>query len=210
MGARFTKWRAIIEIGKDLPSEYCLKVNAFNLARYSKIVQSFNMVPIVEPEILMDGDHTIEDCYEVTKKTLQIVFSELKSHDVFLPGILLKPNMVISGKKCKKQASINEVATLTLKCLKDTVPNEVPGIVFLSGGQSNELATQHLNEMNKLGNFSWNLSFSYGRALQQPSISSWKGQENNVLIAQKALYKRSKLNSDATQGNYSSNSETTF
>ena len=134
----------------------------------------------------------------------------MKSHDVFLPGILLKPNMVISGKKCKKQASINEVATLTLKCLKDTVPNEVPGIVFLSGGQSNELATQHLNEMNKLGNFSWNLSFSYGRALQQPSISSWKGQENNVLIAQKALYKRSKLNSDATQGNYSSNSETTF
>ncbi len=207
LGAKFTKWRAIIEIGDSTPSDYAIKTNSFILARYAKIVQDHGLVPIVEPEVLMDGAHTIDDCYKVTKKTLLYVFDELKSHDVFLGGILLKPNMVISGKKCSTQATISEVSKYTIKCLKETVPHDVPGIVFLSGGQSNEIATQHLNEMNKNNDLPWNLSFSYGRALQQPSISSWKGLEENVSISQDALVKRSKLNSEATVGNYSSNLE---
>ena len=207
LGAKFTKWRAIIEIGNSSPSDYTIKTNSFVLARYAKVVQNHGLVPIVEPEVLMDGPHAIDDCYKATKKTLLNVFEELKSHDVFLGGILLKPNMVISGKKCSNQATISEVSKYTIKCLKETVPPDVPGIVFLSGGQSNEIATQHLNEMNKNNDLPWNLSFSYGRALQQPSISSWKGLEENVPISQNALIKRSKLNSEATTGNYSSDSE---
>ena len=207
LGAKFTKWRAIIEIGDSSPSDYTIKTNSFILARYAKIVQDNGLVPIVEPEVLMDGSHTIDDCYNVTKKTLLNVFEELNSHDVFLGGILLKPNMVISGKNCSNQATVSEVSEYTIKCLKETVPHDVPGIVFLSGGQSNEIATQHLNEMNKNNDLPWNLSFSYGRALQQPSISSWKGLDENVSISQNALIKRSKLNSEATTGNYSSNSE---
>ena len=207
LGAKFTKWRAIIEIGDSSPSDYTIKTNSFVLARYAKVVQDHGLVPIVEPEVLMDGSHTIDDCYKITKKTLLNVFEELKSHGVFLGGILLKPNMVISGKKCSNQATITEVSKYTIKCLEETVPHDVPGIVFLSGGQNNEIATQHLNEMNKNNDLPWNLSFSYGRALQQPSISLWKGLEENVSISQNALIKRCKLNSEATTGNYSIDSE---
>ena len=210
LGAKFTKWRAIIEINneKKIPSDYCIHSNVFMLARYARIVQDNGMVPIVEPEVLMDGDHSINDCFEVTGKTLKLLFNQLSSHGVFLGGMLLKPNMVISGKKCSSQASIQEVAKMTLSCLEENVSQEVPGIVFLSGGQSNELATKHLNEMNKLKKkIPWKLSFSYGRALQQPSLSLWKGKKENVKNAQDALYLRSKLNSNATLGNYSSNDE---
>tara|TARA_Y100000589_G_scaffold118680_1_gene112840 strand:+ start:3152 stop:4168 length:1017 start_codon:yes stop_codon:yes gene_type:complete len=207
LGAKFTKWRAIIEIGDSSPSDYTIKTNSFVLARYAKVVQDHGLVPIVEPEVLMDGSHTIDDCYKITKKTLLNVFEELKSHGVFLGGILLKPNMVISGKKCSNQATITEVSKYTIKCLEETVPHDVPGIVFLSGGQNNEIATQHLNEMNKNNDLPWNLSFSYGRALQQPSISLWKGLEENISISQNALIKRCKLNSEATTGNYSIDSE---
>ena len=210
LGAVFTKWRAIIDIETDkkIPSDHCIDSNAFVLGRYARIVQENDMVPIVEPEVIMDGEHSIDQCYEVTSKTLKKVFNQLKFHNVFLGGILLKPNMIISGKDCKKQASVEKVAKMTIECLKNNVPDEIPGIVFLSGGQSNELATEHLNEMNK--NFSdlpWNLSFSYGRALQQPSLSSWKGQEENVIDSQNALSLRSKHNSNATIGKYSSEDE---
>ena len=210
LGAEFTKWRAIINIDltKNYPSLYCLEANAFMLARYAKTVQDNEMVPIVEPEVIMDGAHTIEDCYDVTSSTLKKVFEQLNLHQVNLSGILLKPNMVISGTKCEEQASIEKVAKLTVQCLTEHVPKDVPGIVFLSGGQSNEKATLHLNEMNKLfKDLPWKLSFSYGRALQQPSISSWKGEENNIKISQDALFKRSKLNSSATSGVYSPNDE---
>ncbi len=210
LGAIFTKWRAIIDIEskKNIPSEHCIDSNAFVLGRYARIVQENNMVPIVEPEVIMDGEHSIDQCYEVTSKTLRMVFNQLKFHKVFLGGILLKPNMVISGKSAKKQASVNDVAKMTVDCLKENVPSEVPGIVFLSGGQSNELATRHLNEMNKKFNdLPWNLSFSYGRALQQPSLSSWKGEASNIVASQKALFLRSKHNSNATIGKYSSEDE---
>ncbi len=212
LGAVFTKWRAIIDINHDqeIPSDYLINLNCENLARYSKIVQDNGMVPIVEPEILMDGDHSIQECFEITSKTQDVLFKKLNAHSVFLKGILLKPNMVIAGKKSKNQASVEEVSSMTLKCLKENVPEEVPGIVFLSGGQSNELATKHLNEMNKSSeNYPWNLSFSYGRALQQPSLSSWRGMDSQVGESQKALYKRSKLNSMATLGKYSESLEKT-
>ena len=205
-GAVFTKWRAIIDIDENnkVPSDYAIDLNSFNLARYAKIVQDHGLVPIVEPEVLMDGSHDINKCYEVTAKTQKSLFNHLKNQEVSLNGILLKPNMVISGKKSAKQASISEVASMTIKCLKENVPNEVPGIVFLSGGQSNELATEHLNEMNKsYTDLPWNLSFSYGRALQQPTLASWQGNDLNIESSQEALYKRSKLNSSATTGEYS-------
>ena len=202
-GAKFTKWRAIIAIGDSIPSDYCIEVNSFNLARYSKIVQESGLVPIVEPEVLMDGKHSIDDCYDITKKVLLNVFSQLSKHEVFLEGILLKPNMILSGNLSEQQVSVQEVAKMTLKCLTASVPPQVPGIVFLSGGQSNELATEHLNEMNKISTASWNISFSYGRALQQPAISKWKGMDQNVKISQDALYNRGILNSKATIGEYS-------
>ena len=206
LGAIFTKWRAIIDIDKQnsIPSDYAIDLNCFNLARYARIVQDNGLVPIVEPEVLMDGNHNIQSCYDITSKTQKRLFNYLKLHGVDLNGILLKPNMIISGKKCSKQASIEEVSSLTIKCLKENVPNEVPGIVFLSGGQSNELATQHLNQMNKSSEtFTWNLSFSYGRALQQPALNTWQGEEENIKASQNALYKRSNLNSSATLGKYS-------
>ena len=210
LGAVFTKWRAIIDINNDknIPSDYAIELNCLNLARYAKIVQNAEMVPIVEPEVLMDGSHSIESCYEFTLKTQKNLFEKLKLNQVSLDGILLKPNMIISGKKCSNQASVKEVASMTTKCLKESVPHEVPGIVFLSGGQSNELATQHLNEMNKsYKNLPWNLSFSYGRALQQPSLNSWRGNEEKILDSQNQLLKRSKLNSSATLGKYSEDLE---
>ncbi len=210
LGAVFTKWRAIIDIkiDKGIPSDYAIELNCLSLARYAKIVQDFGLVPIVEPEVLMDGCHNIEECFEITHKTQTKLFEKLKSNKVYLNGILLKPNMIISGKKSADQASISKVASMTIKCLKECVPNEVPGIVFLSGGQSNELATQHLNEMNKsFKDLPWNLSFSYGRALQQPSLSSWKGEDKKVSDSQSELFKRSKLNSSATLGKYTEDLE---
>ena len=206
LGAVFTKWRAIIDIDdkNSIPSDYAIDLNCFNLARYAKIVQDHGLVPIVEPEVLMDGNHNIQTCYDITSKTQKSLFNHLKLHGVDMNGILLKPNMVISGKKSSEQASIEEVASQTIKCLKENVPNEVPGIVFLSGGQSNELATQHLNQMNKSSEiFSWNLSFSYGRALQQPALNAWQGENKNIKNSQDALFKRSNLNSSATLGKYS-------
>ena len=203
LGAVFTKWRAVISINQNkLPTYYCIKLNNHLLARYAKIVQELDLVPIVEPEVLMDGDHSIEKCLEVTSKTLKSLFEELDFQNVYLQGILLKPNMVISGSNSKIQASDQQVADLTVDCLKKNVPADVPGIVFLSGGQSNELATQHLNLMNKENGLPFKLSFSYGRALQQPAISEWKGLDKNILNSQNQLFKRSKLNSLAAQGLY--------
>ena len=202
----FTKWRAIIDIDSknNLPTDYLIELNAHSLSRYAKIVQDYEMVPIVEPEVLMDGAHDIDKCYEITSNVLNKVFEALDKQNVYLGGILLKPNMVISGKKCEQQASVEEVSTITLKCLNENVPKEVPGIVFLSGGQSNELATQHLNQMNKDSEGTkWHISFSYGRALQQPCLSSWMGSDSNIEKAQRELLKRSRLNSDATSAKYS-------
>ncbi len=210
LGAEFTKWRAVISIGKNIPSKKCIRLNSVYLSSYARIVQSHGLVPIVEPEVLMDGDHDISRCYDVTSETLSVLFEELNNQDVFIGGILLKPNMIVSGTNCKLQASPEEVSKLTLKCLKENVPNQVPGIVFLSGGQSNELATKHLNLMNKNSDLSSKLSFSYGRALQQPSIFSWLGQDQNIDQAQRALEKRSRLNSLATLGQYNSNLEDTL
>ena len=210
LGAKFTKWRAIIDIdqSKGIPSDYAIQINCSNLARYAKIVQDFDMVPIVEPEVIMDGDHSIDECFEVTSKTQKLLFEMLNYHDVFLKGILLKPNMVISGKQCDNQASVSDVAKKTIECLKKNVPDDVPGIVFLSGGQSNEVATEHLNEMNKISdNLPWNLSFSYGRALQQPSLNCWRGNKDEIASSQDALIKRSKLNSYATIGKYNKDQE---
>ncbi len=205
LGASFTKWRAIINIDKSkkIPTNYSIELNSYNLARYAKIVQENEMVPIVEPEILMDGSHSIDECFEATSKTQKILFEKLDLHSVDLSGIILKPNMIISGKKCTDQANVNKVASMTLRCLEENVPKEVPGIMFLSGGQSNEIATEHLNEINKLSsNNSWNLSFSYGRALQQPCLNAWRGKDENISDSQKALIKRSRLNSFATKGEY--------
>ena len=203
LGAVFTKWRAVISINQNiLPTYYCIKLNNHLLARYAKIVQELGLVPIVEPEILMDGDHSIEKCLEVTSKTLKSLFEELDFQNVYLQGILLKPNMIISGSNSKIQASDQQVADLTVNCLKENVPADVPGIVFLSGGQSNEQATQHLNLMNNRKDLPFKLSFSYGRALQQPAISEWKGLDENILNSQNQLFKRSKLNSLAVQGLY--------
>lgn len=202
LGAEFTKWRAVITIGNKVPSKKCIYLNSIYLSSYARIVQSFSLVPIVEPEVLMDGNHDINRCFDVTSEVLQILFQELKNQGVYLGGILLKPNMVISGKDCESQADSETVAKLTVKCLTDNVPSEVPGVVFLSGGQSNELATAHLNLMNKHNNLPFKLSFSYGRALQHPAITSWLGKDSNVKLAQDALYKRSQLNSLATLGKY--------
>ena len=209
LGARFAKWRAVITISETEPSSTCVAANAHALARYAALCQENGIVPIVEPEILMDGSHTIEDSFVVTEEVLHSVFYELYGQNVLLEGMILKPNMVLSGYKCSEQASIDEVAEMTVTVLKRCVPSAVPGIAFLSGGQSNENATAHLNSMNKiLGNHNpWNLTYSYGRALQAPSLNAWRGKEENVPVAQDAFYKRAKLNSLATKGDYSSDME---
>ena len=206
-GARFAKWRAVINISDELPSDNSLATNAHALARYAALCQEANIVPIVEPEVIMDGSHSIEDCDAVTEATLNWVFAELSSQGVLLEGMLLKPNMVISGTTCPEQADVNEVASATLRCLKRTVPAAVPGIVFLSGGQSDEVATAHLNAMNSVGNLPWALSFSYGRALQAPALKAWGGKPDNVKAAQDAYYLRAKCNGAASQGNYSADME---
>ena len=209
LGARFAKWRAVITISETEPSSTCVAANAHALARYAALCQENGIVPIVEPEILMDGSHTIEDSFVVTEEVLHSVFYELYGQNVLLEGMILKPNMVLSGYKCSEQASIDEVAEMTVTVLKRCVPSAVPGIAFLSGGQSNEDATAHLNSMNKIldNNSPWNLTYSYGRALQAPSLNAWRGKEENVPVAQDAFYKRAKLNSLATKGDYSSDME---
>ncbi|HSK16753.1 MAG TPA: class I fructose-bisphosphate aldolase [Gaiellaceae bacterium] len=202
LGARFTKWRAVIDIGDGRPSAYCIHVNAHALGRFAALSQEAGLVPIVEPEVLMDGDHAIDRCYEVTEATLQAVFNELFSQRIVFEGMLLKPNMVISGKDCPEQAGPEEVAEKTIRCFKGVVPAAVPGIVFLSGGQSDEQATANLNAMNAVGPQPWELSFSYGRALQAPSLKAWKGDEANVRAAQDALAHRARLNGAARSGSY--------
>ena len=209
LGARFAKWRAVITISESEPSGTCVTANAHALARYAALCQENGIVPIVEPEILMDGSHTVEDSFVVTEEVLHSVFYELYGQNVLLEGMILKPNMVLSGYKCSEQASVDEVAEMTVTVLKRCVPSAVPGIAFLSGGQSNEDATAHLNSMNKnLDNNSlWNLTYSYGRALQAPALDAWLGKEENVSAAQDAFYKRAKLNSLATKGDYSEDME---
>lgn len=203
LGARFAKWRAVITIeGAAIPSWSCLEANAHALALYAGLCQEEGLVPIVEPEVLMDGDNDIHRCEEVTEAALAIVFSQLRSHGVRLEGMLLKPNMVIAGKKAKYQAGVAEVAEATERCLRRVVPAAVPGIVFLSGGQSAELATAHLNEMNRDGLFPWELSFSFGRALQEPALAAWRGKAENVARAQEVFYHRARCNSEARYGHY--------
>ncbi|MEE8141714.1 MAG: class I fructose-bisphosphate aldolase, partial [Planctomycetota bacterium] len=205
--ARFAKWRAVITIDNQLPSSLCIEANAHALARYAALCQEVGLVPIVEPGVLMDGPHDIQRCYEVTEATLQAVFHELQKHHVTFEEMLLKPNMVISGTDCPSQAPVKEVAEQTVRCLSRTVPDTVPGIVFLSGGQSDQLATAHLNAMNTLGSHRWELSFSYGRALQQAALMTWKGAAANVPTAQKVLLQRARLNSEARYGRYTESME---
>lgn len=209
MGARFAKWRAVIAIGDGIPTACCLKANAHALARYAALCQETGLVPIVEPEVLMDGPHTIERCEEVTTAALDLVFSELLEHRVPLEGTLLKPNMVLSGKECPKQADAASVARATVRTLRRVVPSAVPGIVFLSGGQSPEQATLNLSAMNALGRHPWELSFSYGRALQEPVLKEWKGDPARVGVAQRAFYHRAKLNNAARFGKYTKEMEAT-
>jgi fructose-bisphosphate aldolase class I len=207
LGARFTKWRAVITIGEGIPTRYCIDANAHALARFAALSQEVGLVPIVEPEVLMEGDHDIERCEEVTTATLKSVFCELQEHRVALEGMLLKSNMVLPGKACPKPASVEEVAEVTVRYLIRVVPEAVPGIVFLSGGQSPEQATRHLNAMNAMGKHPWELSFSYGRALQGPSLRAWKGEASNVVMAQKLFYHRARCNGAARYGKYSEEME---
>ena len=210
LGARFTKWRAVISIGPGIPSEYCIWTNAHALARFAALSQEAGLVPIVEPEVLMDGDHGIGRSFEVTSRTLHAVFTELHDQRVELEGMLLKPNMVLAGYDAEAidSASVDEVADMTLKCFYRRVPGAVPGIVFLSGGQSDEDATAHLNAMNARGPHPWELSFSYGRALQAPALKAWRGDPANVEAGQKAFYRRAKFNSAARSGSYAPDWET--
>jgi len=209
LGAKFAKWRAVITIGADIPSSTCIAANAHALGRYAAICQAAGLVPIVEPEVLMDGNHTIERCEEVTEWTLNAVYEALYVNRVSLEGSVLKPSMVISGKDCPRQAPVDEVAERTVRALRRTVPAAVTGIVFLSGGQSDELATAHLSAMNKkfAKGLPWPLSFSYGRALQQSPLKAWKGAPANVAAAQAALLHRSRMNSLACAGRYSAELE---
>lgn len=203
LGARFAKWRAVIKIGAGIPTRYCLETNAHALARYARICQEGGLVPIVEPEVLMDGDHGIERCETVTTDTQQIVFEALYRQGVAFEGMILKPNMIVPGKACPKQASVDEVAERTIFCFRRVVPAAVPGIMFLSGGQSEVDATRHLNAMNaKFQNLPWPLSFSYGRALQESALKTWRGQAANVAAAQSVLLIRARLNSEACHGAY--------
>ncbi len=204
LGAKFAKWRAVIQIDEhDVPSAYAMRANAHGLARYAAICQEADIVPIVEPEVLMDGAHDIDRCEAVTSQMLEGLFAELDAHHVIFEGMLLKPNMVIAGMKCAHQASVQQVAEATVRCLSRYVPAAVPGVVFLSGGQSAEDATDHLNAINAKGDkYPWGLSFSYGRALQAPVLAAWQGQEGNVAAAQRAFFKRCQLNGLAREGKY--------
>jgi fructose-bisphosphate aldolase class I len=207
LGARFAKWRAVIDIASGIPTTACIEANAEALARYAALCQEAKIVPIVEPEVLMDGDHTADRCFEVTETTLRAVFNRLALHNVNLEGTILKPNMIVSGKKCPKQASVEEVAEKTIACFKRVVPAAIPGIVYLSGGQSDEDATAHLNAMNAIGGFPWKMSFSYGRALQAAPQKAWSGKPENVPAAQQAFLHRAKMNGLAALGDWESKLE---
>ena len=209
MGARFAKWRAVITIGKGIPSRSCIGANAHALARYAILCQEAGLVPIVEPEVLMTGEHTLEHCFEVTEEVLRIVFRQLYLQRVTLEGMILKPNMVLPGLTCPKQESVDAVADLTVECLLRAVPAAVPGIAFLSGGQSGELASARLNAMNVRfkSRLPWALTFSYARAIQQPALEIWHGEDANILAAQKALYHRASCNRAARRGEYTVNME---
>ncbi len=203
LGARFAKWRAVIDIDEGIPSRYAIHTNAHALARYAKICQEGGLCPIVEPEVIMDGAHDIGRCQEVTEEVLEVVYRELRLQEVYLEGTILKPNMIISGKKCATQASAEDVAQKTVETLLRCVPAAVPGIMFLSGGQSEEDATTHLDLMNAGSDLPWKLSFSYGRALQQSALSAWKGDSANVAAGQQAFLERARANSQACAGTYS-------
>jgi len=207
LGARFAKWRAVVDVGEGIPTATAIEANSHALARYAALCQEAGLVPIVEPEVLMDGGHDLARCEEVTSAVLQRVFYDLAGHRIAFEGMLLKPNMVISGKKSPTQASAREVAEATVRCLRRFVPSAVPGIVFLSGGQGPVQATENLNAMNQLGGVPWELSFSFGRALQEPSLKAWNGEHANVPEAQKALYHRSKMNGLARYGKYTAEAE---
>jgi len=207
LGAKFAKWRAVITIGKGIPTEYCLWTNAHALARYGALSQEAGLVPIIEPEVLMDGDHSIETSFDVTSRTLHAVFTELRDQKVWFEQMLLKPNMVLSGYDASNRAGIQEVAEQTIKCFRRHVPAAVPGIVFLSGGQTDEDATAHLNAMNAMGPHPWELSFSYGRALQAPALKAWGGTPENVPAGQAAYLHRAKMNGLARSGSYSPDME---
>ena len=203
LGARFAKWRAVIEIGEGRPSRYCLAANAHALARYAALCQEAEVVPIVEPEVLMDGDHTIEQCFEATEAAIDHVFRSLRDQGVAPEALLVKPNMVVPGAKCPRQAGVDEVAEATVRCLRRTVPAAVPGVMFLSGGQTPERATQHLNAMNAMpGPRPWTLSFSFARALQAPAMDTWRGSAAAVQAAQQAFLHRARLVSAAREGRY--------
>ncbi len=207
LGARFAKWRAVITIGEGIPTQACIDANADGLARFAALCQEAGLVPIVEPEVLMDADNDIETCYRATRRTLHKVFDELYHQRIDLEGMLLKPNMVLSGKDCPTQASAEEVADWTLRCFRETVPSAVPGIVFLSGGQSDEQATENLNAINSRGPQPWVLSFSYGRALQAPALKAWGGSAEGVDAGQSFLALRARNNSAAVAGRYSAEME---
>ena len=204
MGARFAKWRAVITIGKGIPSRGCIEANAHALARYAALCQEAGFVPIVEPEVLMDGNHSLEQCFEVTEEVLRTVFRQLYKQRVTPEGMILKPNMVLPGLICPKQQSVDVVADITMECLLRAVPAAVPGIAFLSGGQSGELASARLNAMNVRfkSRLPWALAFSYARAIQQPALEIWHGEEANILVAQQALYHRASCNRAARHGKY--------
>jgi fructose-bisphosphate aldolase class I len=211
-GARFAKWRAVIDIGQGtgghrIPSMTAISVNAHALARYAALCQAAQIVPIVEPEVLMDGDHDIDRCYEVTQRVLNKTFQELRVQRVALEGMILKPNMAVSGKKSAKQASVQEVAEKTIRLLKSCVPAAVPGVAFLSGGQSDEEATAHLNAMNAIGNLPWRLTFSYGRALQAAPQKAWSGKSENVAAGQRAFTHRAHMNALASSGRWTADLE---
>ncbi|HKP18358.1 MAG TPA: class I fructose-bisphosphate aldolase [Gaiellaceae bacterium] len=207
LGARFTKWRAVITIGKGIPSEYCIWTNAHALARFGALSQEAGLVPIIEPEVLMDGDHSLETSFEVTSRTLHAVFTELRDQKVWFEQMLLKPNMVLSGYEASGRAGVQEVAEATVRCFRRHVPAAVPGIVFLSGGQTDEDATAHLNAMNAMGPHPWELSFSYGRALQAPALKAWGGATDQVPAGQAAYLHRARMNGLARSGSYSPDME---
>jgi fructose-bisphosphate aldolase class I len=205
LGARFAKWRAVITIGENMPTSACIEANCHALARYAALCQEAGIVPIVDPEVLMDGTHTLDECYEVTEATLRTLYNQLYEQNVLLEGSILKASMVISGKDCPERADVEDVARSTVECLLNTVPAAAAGVVFLSGGQDNEEATAHLDAMNRLGNFPWPLSFSYGRAQQAPALANW-GEDiaNNLTIAQQVLAHRARMNGLAATGRYES------
>ena len=207
LGAKFAKWRAVINIGDGVPTYTCLKANAHALARYASLCQEAGIVPIVEPEVLLDGNHSVERCEDVTEETLRITFAQLAEQRVYLEGMVLKPSMVVSGKDNPRQAGVEEVAERTIRCLRRAVPAAVPGIAFLSGGQTAVSATEHLNAMQELAPLPWEVTFSYARALQDPALKAWKGQSANVSAAQKIFYHRAKMNSAARNGKYTKEME---